>query len=233
MALYYGLQQEICHHGRQRRMVRQHQSFELRRISGKHDAVGQQQYCAGAPRNKGRIGIMKLTDLKKQLNEMDKIELVALICKLYKGSKQAQSIIDIEMCGASAEEQLVTDCKKKIEAVFFGSKLSLKNARTVISDFRKASQSKENVAELMLFYVECGVKFTNMYGDIDEAFYYSIESMFSDFVCLINTFDGSDYYDRNSARIKKACRDSDGIGWGFNEKMMNLYYEIEWREAEE
>ncbi len=85
----------------------------------------------------------------------------------------------------------------------------------------------------MLFYVECGVEFTNMYGDIDEDFYYSIESMFSDFVRLINSFDGPDYYDRNSARIEKVCRDSDGIGWGFYEEMMSFYYEIEWLKEEE
>lgn len=176
---------------------------------------------------------MKLTDLKKRLNTMEKKELVALICKLYKGDKQAQSIIDIELCGASAEAQLVSDCKEKIRAAFFGSKLSLKNARTVISNFRKASKSKENIAELMLFYVECGVEFTNIYGDIDEDFYYSIESMFADFVHLINTFDSPDYYDRNAARIKKVCNDSQGIGWGFSEEMMSIYYAVGWHEEEE
>lgn len=56
---------------------------------------------------------MKLTDLKKQLNTMDQKELVALICKLYKGDKQAQSIIDIELCGASVEAQLAAECKRK------------------------------------------------------------------------------------------------------------------------
>ncbi len=39
---------------------------------------------------------MKLTDLKKQLNAMDQKKLVAMICKLYKGGKQAQSIIAIK-----------------------------------------------------------------------------------------------------------------------------------------
>ena len=36
---------------------------------------------------------MKLTDLKKHLNSMEKRELVALISKLYKESKQSQSIV--------------------------------------------------------------------------------------------------------------------------------------------
>lgn len=30
---------------------------------------------------------MKITDLKKQLNSMEKNELVTIVCKLYKASK--------------------------------------------------------------------------------------------------------------------------------------------------
>ena len=52
---------------------------------------------------------MKITDLKKQLNSMEKNKLIALVCKLYKASKQAQSLIDVELCGDTAEEQLVTE----------------------------------------------------------------------------------------------------------------------------
>lgn len=156
-------------------------------------------------------------------------ELINLIGKLYRASRQAQSIIDVELCGEAVEVQLIADCKKKIYAAFFGSRFSLKNARTVISDYKKVSKNKENIAELMLYYVECGVEFTNMYGDIDEAFYYSIASMFSDFVSSLNKLDSDAYYERNADRIKKMCLSTDCVGWGFHEEMMRLYYEIQWR----
>ena len=172
---------------------------------------------------------MKITDLKKQLNRMEKKELINLIGKLYKASQQVQSIIDVELYGESVEGQLITDRKKKIHTAFFGSRLSLKNARTVISDYKKISKNKENIAELMLYYVECGVEFTNMYGDIDEAFYYSIASMFSDFVSSLNELDSDAYYERNADRIKEMCLSTDCVGWGFHEEMMRLYYEIQWR----
>ena len=123
--------------------------------------------------------------------------MVTIVCKLYKASKQAQRLIDVELRGDIAEEQLVTECKKRIHAAFFGSRLSLKNARTIISDFKKVSKNRENVAELMLHYVECGVEYTSMYGDINEAFYYSIESMFSDFVRVLNNLDSEAYYSPN------------------------------------
>ncbi len=176
---------------------------------------------------------MKITELKKLLNSMEKNELATLVCKVYKASKQAQSIIDVELCGAIAEEQLVTECKKKIHTAFFGSRLSLKNARTVISDFKKVSKNQENVAELMLHYVECGVEYTSMYGDINEAFYYSIEFMFADFVRVLNNLDSETYYKRNADRIKEMCLSTDCVGWGFIEEMMNIYYEIQWLEEED
>lgn len=127
---------------------------------------------------------MKLTDLKKQLNTMDKADLIVLICRLYKGNKQCQNLLDLTFDGEAAEAALIANCKKKIRAAFFGNRLSLKAARSVISTFRKGAPSTEGLAELMLYYVECGVELTNVCGDINEAFYDSIESMFMDYVTL-------------------------------------------------
>lgn len=176
---------------------------------------------------------MKLTDLKKQLNAMGKADLIALICRLYKGSKQSQSMIDIELCGDAAEEHLVVECQKQIRAAFFGKNLSLKNARKVISDFKKVSRNQENVAELMLTYVECGVEFTNMYGDIDEAFYSSIESVFMDYVTLLNSMEHDGCYKKHAARLVKVCYNASDIGWGFSEEMAAIYHEIQWRQEDD
>ena len=44
---------------------------------------------------------MKITELKRQLNAMDKAELISILCKLYKANKQCQAILDVEVCGAS------------------------------------------------------------------------------------------------------------------------------------
>ncbi|MBQ7865864.1 MAG: hypothetical protein IJ350_05780 [Clostridia bacterium] len=176
---------------------------------------------------------MRLTDLKKQLNTMDKAELIALICRLYKVSKQSQGMIDVELCGDTAEEQLVIDCQKQIRAAFFGSKLSMKNARKVISDFKKVSRNQENVAELMLCYVECGVEFTNVYGDVDEAFYHSIETMFMDYVKLLNGMDHDGCYKKHAARLAKVCYNASDIGWGFSEEMAAIYYDVQWRQEDD
>ena len=64
--------------------------------------------------------------------------------------------------------------KEAVLECFFpkrGFKLRLKDARKVISDFKKLEPDPESLADVMLYYVECGVRFTNDFGDIDEPFY--------------------------------------------------------------
>ena len=114
---------------------------------------------------------MKIADLKKQLGAMDKAELINLVCKMHKNSKDVKNMLDVEFGGTEAEEQLFEECREKIKKNFDLRRLSLKNAKKVISDFKKVSKDKENVAELMLYYVECGVGFLDDYGDCYEAFY--------------------------------------------------------------
>ncbi len=175
---------------------------------------------------------MKITELKRCLNSMERAELVALLCRLYKGSKQCQTLLDLMFDGEAAEDALIADCKKKIRAAFFGNRLSLKAARSVISNFRKAVISTEGLAELMLYYVECGVELTNVYGDMGEAFYASVVSMFHDYVALVNRMESDLYYRRNKNRLRNVMQDTDGIGWDFPNDMAEAYYQIGWIEEE-
>ena len=169
---------------------------------------------------------MKAARLISQQIAMDKAKRISILCKLYKANKQCQAILDVEVCGASAEAPLIESCRKKIHAAFFGRQLSLKNARTVINDFRKASQNKESVTDLMLYYVECGVEFTNLYGDIDERFYSSLESMFADFVMILNSMENDSFYRRQSKRIRAVFEDTRNIGWGFSDEIARIYFDI-------
>ena len=49
-------------------------------------------------------------------------------------------------------------------------------ARKAIAEYRKQSPLPDDLADLMLFYVEMGVQYTNICGDIDAAFYRGMES---------------------------------------------------------
>ena len=72
----------------------------------------------------------------------------------------------------------------------------------------------------MLFYVEQGVKFTNAYGDIDEPFYNSMESMYAKALELITKYDLKDVF---YPRCRRIVDDTSGIGWGFHDTLGDLY----------
>lgn len=78
----------------------------------------------------------------------------------------------------------------------------------------------------MLYYVECGVEFTNLYGDIDERFYSSLESMFADFVMILNSMENDSFYRRQSKRIRAVFEDTRNIGWGFSDEIARIYFDI-------
>ncbi len=63
--------------------------------------------------------------------------------------------------------------------------------------------------ELMLSYVEQGVKFTNTYGDIDERFYSSMATMYEKVITICN--EEEKFFQLFNGRLKKIVTDTDGI----------------------
>jgi hypothetical protein len=63
-------------------------------------------------------------------------------------------------------------------------------AEKAINSYSKTSGDFEGKMELMLFYVENGVEFTNEYGDIDEEFYDKVTDMLEKFCNLLKTPEG-------------------------------------------
>lgn len=77
---------------------------------------------------------MKVTELKNQLNAMEKNELIALIVKLYKNDKMCRNMLDAEFGGEEVQAVLLANAKKQLYDIFFSKEsLSLRNAKAVLS----------------------------------------------------------------------------------------------------
>jgi Family of unknown function (DUF6155) len=177
---------------------------------------------------------MSLSDLKKELKQFDKNKLIDLISELYKKHKPVKDFFDFYI--QPDEKGLFEKYKTRVFEAFYpkrGFHLKLKDAKQAISDFKKFAPSNYLLAELMLFYVECGVQFTNDFGDIDENFYLSMEKMFAQTLALLKK---EDLLDQFNDRAGKVLTDTDGMGWGFFDSLCNIYYnyyeEIEDNEEE-
>lgn len=168
---------------------------------------------------------VKIADLRKYLKKKSDKELMDEIVELFKTNKQVQEIYSIKVNPAN-EALLLKEYKEKITEHFFPSRgmieLDYKYLKQLISDFEKTSPSNKNVVELLLCYAECGVDFTNTYGDIDAKFYNNIAGIFERALHLIVKSDLEELYYLN---CKSIMDDSTDIGWGFSDWMVELFHD--------
>ena len=164
---------------------------------------------------------MGLTDIKKELKKLDKDKLIDLVTELYKKNKSVKEFFDFYI--NPNEIELFEKYRDKVFEAFYpkrGYNFKLKNGKQAISDFKKLGPSSNLLAELMLFYVETGVKFTNDFGDIDESFYSSIEKSYVGALTLMKK---ENILDKFANRAGKVVEDTIGIGWGFHDYLGDVH----------
>jgi hypothetical protein len=162
--------------------------------------------------------------LKSDLAKLDKKALIEIIADLGKKNKAVQEYLSFYF--KPDEDGLFEKYKTKVYEAFFtkrGYGYNLKQGKQAISDFKKLGPSEDLVADLMLFYVETGVEFTNDFGDIDATFYSSLESTFSAALKIMKKEDVLDKFKDRAARILKDTRN---IGWGFHDVLCDTFYQF-------
>ncbi len=160
--------------------------------------------------------------LKKYLQQFSKEQLVAQIIELNAKYKDVKTYYEFSINPNS--DKAKEDAKKIISKCIstnFNYDLKLREARKAITGFKKLSPTENDIADVMLFYVECGVNYTNAFGDIDEPFYNSIAGMFHDVGKYIKT---NGMQERFKLRCKKIMDDTKNIGWGFHDELSEYYY---------
>ena len=172
---------------------------------------------------------MTVTQLEGQLQEYPQEKLIDLICRMYKTCPEAALFISSEFGDTAYTGELLEKTKAKIRREFGGSgRLSLTTAKSVITSFKKVCSDDTMVLDLQLDYVECGIMFTNRYGDINASFYNSMCRMYWTVVETLNKLDREDMFEKFHDRLQAAVDDTSGIGWGFHDDLYDSYYQLKW-----
>ncbi len=166
---------------------------------------------------------MSIQKLKVILSQKTEKELVTEIAGLYKRFSVVKDYYDAQISSES-----LTDVLKKYKSIilneflpkhgFGDAKLSV--ARKVVMDYKKLIGISESLVDLAIYYVEVGVLFTNQFGDIDEAFYNSMESMYLQALKWMKELGLQAHFQQ---RAKAICNDTYGIGWGFHDGLCETY----------
>jgi hypothetical protein len=157
---------------------------------------------------------------RKHLSTWDKPALLALVKDLYDAAAGNRDFIHARCQAEDGGGEVLETYRSKIVEQFFPQrgfgKLKLAEARKAIRDYRKATGSVPGTAELLMSYVENGVRFTHQFGDIDERFYSSVESALDELAALLRG-EARDLYPQFRERLAKVEQMTDGIGWGFHD----------------
>ncbi|MDJ0694836.1 DUF6155 family protein [Mastigocoleus sp. MO_188.B34] len=166
-----------------------------------------------------------LSSLKKYLKTCSQEQLVNEISELFRRFPTVKQYYQIKLYPES-EEQVISKYKKAIENEFLPSRgfdnAMHKSAKKAISEYKKISQTPLGLVDIMLFYVEQGVKFIKSCGDIDENFYISMEGMYEKAVTFISNHGFKDIFQE---RCQKIVEDTSDIGWGFHDALSEIYEE--------
>ncbi len=174
--------------------------------------------------------LTNMMNKKKGLAELKKRELVALIKELMCLDKNNQAYVEAKFATGSEMSKPIGHYKQVIKNEFFPQRghgqLRLRVAKKAISDFKKASNDTKATLDLMLYYVEIGVEFSNEYGDINENFYSSIESVFSKVIDILTVDDNAELAKYFLPRLQKIVADTKDIGWGFHDNLSYMLDEL-------
>ena len=123
--------------------------------------------------------------------------------------------------------EILSKYKKIIENEFFPTrgfgKLRLVNIRKAISDYKKLNPPLEGLIELKLCYVQQGTQFVNSYGDINENFYGSMETVYEEVCKLVAENNLVDHW---IAQLKAVVNASKNIGYGYGDNISEIFDEL-------
>lgn len=167
---------------------------------------------------------MSKRELRQFLSALTKEQVIDMMLELYGDRKEAKEYLDFRLSPNYATE--LEKCKDIIRNEFFPKRgcpkdPSFAKCRKVISDFRKLKPNPQDVADLMLYYIEQGCQFTVMFGDMWEQFYTTMETNFDKAVCFIVTNGLLPSYDE---RIESLIQSVEDCGWGFFDSLTDIYH---------
>jgi hypothetical protein len=159
-----------------------------------------------------------------------KDDLVTLITDIAKGCPQAKEFLTVKFADKENINDILESNKQIVKNEFFPKrgfgKLNLRVAKKAISDFKKINPDIIMIVDIMLFYVENCVEFTAEFGDINENFFISAETMYGQVIKAVNN-GGMVLFDLFAERLKQAAVGACD-GWGVRDSMMDMYYELHW-----
>jgi hypothetical protein len=173
------------------------------------------------------------TEIEDQLKERSVEDFIKLLKGLHDLSPQNKAWLRAKLLPVTQDTKYLEDCRRKVanfvykETKGMPSMPRFREAKKVISDYRKSTSDLRGTLDLMLTYVERGHAFTNDFGDIDEPFYDKLINMLEHFAVELRRSPAKyELYEMFRPRLM-AMRRTSNIGWGYGDFIQDTVDELE------
>ncbi len=157
-------------------------------------------------------------EIRKTLSRCSERDLLGLVAELYSLSKSNKDFLDARFL---RDNQALLRYKAQVKRYLApdepwkeSQKISLKEAKKAISDYKKASGDEWGTLELMVYYAECGTDFLCEFGDMYEQYYNSLESVFDNALKLMKKSSLNEIQEFVN-RLEKVVWKARHMGWGY------------------
>ncbi|MDQ7004034.1 MAG: hypothetical protein Q9N67_03550 [Ghiorsea sp.] len=166
-------------------------------------------------------------DVKTILTGKDNRELIKLVSDLYALGSANKTFIHARYSvgKATLDPYKVIISDSLYPDVYKNKPIKLAVGRKAISDYFKATKDELGKLALMFHYLEMGNQFTVEYGDIDEAFYSSLESMFEKITVILRQ-QPKVIQDEYVFRLGSVVESAQDIGWGYYDCIDEIFEEF-------
>lgn len=172
--------------------------------------------------------------LTEILEKLEKEELVKLVLDLSKLRKDNAAWIATKYQNMSKTNNQVAieHYKKRIISGFFTPRGSPRRkyseAKRAISDFKKASDDKKMLIDIMILYVEKGTEYLS-YDDRNEPLYTSLENTFDNAIKYLLELNDSTIIEEFKPRIETIIKNAHCLGYDYDDSLREMYEKLETR----
>lgn len=177
---------------------------------------------------------MKWSELKPLLEDLPRQALIDLLKGLYHLSPQNKAWLTARFAPPQANREYFDRSRKQvIRLVYdprrkFPSMPRFRDAKKVISEYKKSTGDPAGTLDLMLTYVERGHAFTNDFGDIDMPFYEALLNMLDRFARDLQRLpDWPGLYETRFRPRLLALAATADIGWGYGDAVRETVGQLE------
>ena len=160
------------------------------------------------------------------LNSKSSDELIEEIVTLVKTFPEVKEYYQVKL-SPKGDSKALAKYQKIIRDEFFPAggfgKLQLSNVHKALKNYKKISDAVDGKVELMVYFVEQGAQFIQEFGDIDEDFYESMESVYEEASKLVATHNLKRKW---RDRFYDVVRDTDDTGYGFGDAIRASFEEF-------